>query len=400
MISLKHSYILACIWVVANIYSSIGYSYSIKQSYHNSNRHHHINHYHHHILNSVANSKNSQQDSSVMTLTRFMIEATRSEPNHADLESLIQSIQIACKTISNTLSRNGVDNTINCDDATTDNTLYSTAVQVLKNSLRFTGKVGVLTSEDSDNTVVLEEAWNSKYVAIFDSLDGATNIDVGIVTGTIFSVYTEIEECLNDFGETISEQSKQCLLQNFKTTKKLVAAGYCMYSSATVMMLSLGEGVHGFTLDPYIGEFVLTHPNVKVPSRGRIYSINEANEFKWPSGLRQYISDIKSSQGETKLSYTSRYIGSLVGDVHRTLLKGGIFGYPLDSKRPQGRLRLLHEVRPISFLIDQAGGKSSTGYGLLKDVEAVTLHDHVSCFLGSYDDVTEVEKYLLKHKTN
>lgn len=153
-------------------------------------------------------------------------------------------------------------------------------------------------------------------------------------------------------------------------------------------------GLHGFTLDPLIGEFVLTHPNVRIPRRGRTYSFNEAREQWWPNGLQEYIGKIKRGKGETESTYSARYIGSMVGDIHRTLLNGGIFGYPGDSKSKNGKLRLLYESAPIAYLIEQAGGKASTGSGRLLDVVPESIHEHVSTILGSYDDVVELEKYL------
>ena len=348
-------------------------------------------------------------DGNVMTLNSFLVEMTRSNPDHADFESLFGSIQIACKTIATLLSRAGVEDLLGNKNmvkpeiwgtgtgaegtAVERSPLYDVAEKILKNSLKFTGKLGVLVSEKEDQAIVVDEAWNSKYIAVFDPLDGSSRIDVGGVTGTIFSVYTEEEECLNDYGETVSAASQECLLKALKTSKRLVAAGYCLYSSSTIMMLSIGDGVHGFTLDPYIGEFILTHPNVKIPKRGRVYSINESNQYKWTPGLQEYIDKIKQGKGELGFSYTSRYISSLIGDIHRTLIYGGIFGYPSDSKRPDGKLRLLNEVRPLAFLLEQAGGKASTGREPLLEVELKTLHDHVSAFMGSYDDVTEMEKY-------
>eukprot|EP00596_Hydrurales_sp_CCMP1899_P008671 CAMPEP_0119036334 /NCGR_PEP_ID=MMETSP1177-20130426/3994_1 /TAXON_ID=2985 /ORGANISM="Ochromonas sp, Strain CCMP1899" /LENGTH=352 /DNA_ID=CAMNT_0006996071 /DNA_START=215 /DNA_END=1273 /DNA_ORIENTATION=- len=347
-----------------------------------------------------------------MTLSRFMIEATRSNPDHADFESLLASIQIACKTIANLVSRAGVSDltgiqassksfdsgTPDLGDSDLSDSLYEMANTVLKNSLRFTGKIGVVAPvEDGDQPLLVEEAWNSKYVAVFDALDGSSNIDVGIVTGTIFGIFKgecEDDSCLVDYGDEVSEEGQERLIQTLQPKTNLVAAGYCMYSSSTVLMFSMGEGVHGFTLDPSIGEFVLTHPNVKIPPRGRIYSLNEANTLKWPKGLQQYVSNIKAGKGELGLSYTARYIGSMVGDVHRTLLYGGIFGYPADSKRPRGKLRMLHEVSPLSFLIEQAGGKASTGTRRIMDEPVRSLHDHVPCIMGSRDDVTEVEKYI------
>ena len=299
-------------------------------------------------------NKPSSIPGNIMTLSRFMIEATRCNPDRADFESLMASIQIACKTIAKVVARNGVSD-LTGFDSVPNQSLYDTANTILKNSLRFTGKLGVIASDgEADPPLLVEEAWDSGYLAVFDPLDGVTDIDVGIVTGTIFSIYKQSgEECLFDFGESVSAQAQQCLMKSLVPKDNLVASGYCMYSSSTVLMFSMGDGVHGFTLDPSIGEFVLTHPNVKIPKRGRIYSFNEANTFKWPQGLQNYISDIKAAKGESKESYTARYIGSMVGDLHRTLLYGGIFGYPADSKRPKGKLRYLHEVAPFAFLVEQ-----------------------------------------------
>eukprot|EP01038_Epipyxis_sp_PR26KG_P014476 gene14476-19432_t len=342
-----------------------------------------------------------QNQGNLMTLSRFMIEATRSNPDHADFESLIESIQIACKMIANLLSKanNAQANRIPLDETIVNKSIYMSANNILKNALKFTGKLGVITSESDESPVLVEEAWNSKYIAVFDPLDGVSNSDVGIAAGTIFGIFKEDEECLLDFGEEVGKAAMNRLLKNLQPADNLVAAGYCIYSSTTVLMISLGDGVHGFTLDPNIGEFILTHPNVKVPSRGRIYSMNEARSPWWPSGLTDYINNIKQGNGQSGLTYTSRYIGSLVADFHRTLLKGGIFGYPGDSKgAPQGKLRLIHEVAPLAFLIEQAGGKASTGYGPIMDVHPVSLNEHVSTFLGSIEDVKEVEKYLNDNK--
>ena len=154
-------------------------------------------------------------------------------------------------------------------------------------------------------------------------------------------------------------------------------------------------GVHGFTLDSSLGEFTLTHPNIKIPVRGRTYSFNEAGEPWWPSGLQEYVQKVKRGLGESGLTYTSKYIGSMVGDFHRTLLQGGVFGYPGDSKSaPRGKLRLLHEVAPMAFIAEQAGGKASTGVGRILDVQPMNLQDHVPAFLGSVEDVLEIERSL------
>mmetsp|Transcript_22015 Transcript_22015/g.31634 ORF Transcript_22015/g.31634 Transcript_22015/m.31634 type:complete len:407 (+) Transcript_22015:17-1237(+) len=352
------------------------------------------------------NPDNSYMDGNIMTLSRYLIEATRSNPDHADFESLIESIQIGCKTICNLLARSAVNYETDVGSSSLDNErsgkesdqskrLYRKASKVLKNALKFTGNVGVLNFENED-PVIVEESWNSKYIAVFDPLDGSSNIDVGIVTGTIFGIFKEEEECLTDFDENVTSEVSVKLLKNLKLSN-LVAAGYCMYSSSCVLMFSMGEGVNGFTLDPTIGEFILTHPNVKIPARGDTYSFNEARAPWWPQGLQDYVRDAKLGHGETGQTYTSRYIGSMVGDIHRTLLYGGVFGYPGDSKgAPDGKLRLIHEVGPMAFLVEQAGGKASTGKGRILEVQPTSLHQHVSTFLGSNDDIQEIENYLKK----
>lgn len=351
------------------------------------------------------------REGSPLTLSRFMIEATRSNPDHADLDGLIESIQLACKSIAQVVSKSGVSN-LNTNNHSLDKSvsLYENANQILKNSLKFSGKLGLITSENENellHPILVEESWNSKYIAVFDPLDAVGDIDIGLVTGTIFAIFKgeNEDECLVDYGETISESSQQCLLKNLVPSTNLVAAGYCMYSSTTTLMFSMGEGLHGFTLDPSIGEFILTHPNIKIPKRGNIYSINEAYSSDWSQGLKTYVNDIKDGRGESKEKYSSRYIGSFIGDVHRTLLKGGIFGYPGNAKHVDGKLVYLHEVAPLAYLVEQAGGKATAltqrvrvqGFGRALDKKPASLVEHVPIFLGSFDDVTELEKYISSH---
>merc|ERR1712060_297661 len=224
---------------------------------------------------------------------------------------------------------------------------------VLKNALRFTGKMGVLASEEEDAPVGIEDdaAKNynkevlieegAKYVAVFDPLDGSSNVDANIPTGTIFGIYEEPEGCIidaNSDGVVTDEEMRDCLGATLQSGNKLVVSGYCLYSAATSFVLSFGgKTCQGFTLDESVGEFVLTQPNMQIPKRGKpIYSINEANRWQWEPELRDYITAIQQGEGETKKQYTARYLGSMVGDIHRTLLYGGIFGYPGDVKNPNG----------------------------------------------------------------
>lgn len=173
----------------------------------------------------------------------------------------------------------------------------------------------------------------------------------------------------------------------------LVAAGYCLYSSATTLVITFGNGVNGFTLDENIGEFILTHPEMRIPSRGEIYSFNEANRWDWDEPVTSYITDIQQGKGETGKKYSARYVGSMVADVHRTLQYGGIFGYPADKKNPNGKLRLLYEAAPMSFLIEQAGGLSINGKNRIMDIPPNEVHQRVPCILGSRNDVLELRKY-------
>merc|ERR1712003_87619 len=234
-----------------------------------------------------------------------------------------------------------------------------------------------------------------KYVAVFDPLDGSSNVDANIPTGTIFGIYEEPEGCQIDAdgdGVVDSEEMRDCLSATLQEGNKLVVAGYCLYSAATSFVFSFGgKSCQGFTLDEQVGEFVLTHPNMQVPTRGKpIYSINEANRWMWDPELTEYITTIQKGEGETGKQYSSRYIGSMVGDVHRTLLYGGIFGYAGDKKNPNGKLRLLYEGAPMSFIMEQAGGLSSDGRQRVMEIVPETVHQRVPMYMGSKNVVQEV----------
>ncbi len=236
------------------------------------------------------------------------------------------------------------------------------ANEILIETLKNCGKVCQLTSEEVEDCLIVSE---SGYAIAFDPLDGSSNIDVNVSIGTIFSIHK---------GSVMERGREQ------------VAAGYVIYGPSTMLVMSLGNGVVGFTLDPESGNFLLSHPDIRMPEKGKIYSINEANRKKWiTEGLAQFIDFLKENK------YTQRYVGSMVADVHRTLLKGGIFIYPADKKNTNGKLRLLYEAKPMAFLIEQAGGLSSTGRESILDVVPQELHQRVPVFLGSR---WEVEKCL------
>ena len=301
------------------------------------------------------------------------------------------------------------------------------STSVLRNALRFTGKFRMVkpakdverrTSTkypskdrpaDYQPGVLIASALDSKYVALFDPLDGSNNADAAICTGTLFGVFeTKRDEVSNikrkseQDSEMVDDTSSQqeggtSLNQSIlQPGRNLKAAGYCMYSSATILVFTIGNGVHMFTLDPQINEFVLTNPDVRIPRRGNIYSCNESNSEGWIDSMKAYIKALKTGNNESGMKYTSRYIGSMVGDIHRTLTYGGIFAYPCDKLyHPSGNLQLLYKSAPFAFIISQAGGKSSTGEGQdVLDVIPHDVHERQPCFIGSPEDIDEMNKYL------
>jgi len=264
---------------------------------------------------------------------------------------------------------------------------------VFKDKLAKTGCMAFLGSEEEDEAIHITGRHGGDYVAVFDPLDGSSNVDANIPTGTIFGVYEEAESMENCVVDADGNAEAQCLLNTLQPGTSLVASGYCLYSSSCIFVLTLGAGTHGFTYDRSIGEFVLTHPDIQIPKRGKIYSMNEANRWNWDKPLQEYVTALQTAECETKTQYSSRYIGSMVGDVHRTLLYGGIFGYPADTKNKNGKLRLLYEAAPMSFLIEQAGGLSLTGKTRIMDLKPKEVHQRVPFLAGSADDVLEMKSY-------
>ncbi|GMH65902.1 hypothetical protein TrRE_jg7254 [Triparma retinervis] len=269
--------------------------------------------------------------------------------------------------------------------------------EVLKRALRFTGKLGVLASEEEDvpvdvpsrkTDVMFDET--SKYVAVFDPLDGSSNVDAGIPTGTIFGIFEHEEECVVENSSDMTEDEMKCLVNTLKPGTDLIASGYCLYSSSCFFVMTIGNGVYGFTLDENIGEFVLSHPNIKIPPTSKIYSFNEANMPQWDPPMRSTVEKWRLGTGASGNQFSSRYIGSMVGDVHRTLLYGGVFGYPSDKKNKNGKLRLLYEGAPMSYLMEQAGGLSTTGTERVLEIVPEEVHQRVPIVMGSRDDVQEI----------
>ena len=327
-------------------------------------------------------------------------------PELSELCVLFGAIETACKAITNLVKRSqlpssetlGLEGEVNVQGED-QKKLDVITNDLLKRALRFTGSLGVLASEEEDVPVSLSGAKEviidegDRYVAVFDPLDGSSNVDAGIPTGTIIGIYEHDETCEIDpncVGEECTEQEAQCLANTLQPGNNLVAGAYCLYSSSTFLVLTLGAGTYGFTLDENLGEFVLSHPDIKIPETSSIMSFNEANTPNWDTPLQDVVAGWKAGTGKSGKRFSSRYIGSMVGDVHRTLLYGGVFGYPGDTKNPNGKLRLLYEGAPMSFIVEQAGGLSTTGKERVMDISPEQVHQRVPVILGSKNDVQEV----------
>ena len=250
----------------------------------------------------------------------------------------------------------------------------------------------IASEENADILQIPDQFPKGDYILIFDPLDGSTNIDVNVNVGTIFSIFRR-EPGRTERNATLSDVLQKGARQ--------VAAGYFLYGTSTMMVYSTGRGVHGFTLDPGVGEFLLSHPDIKTPERGKIYSVNEGYEYYWDEATREIVNYFKSPSNDRGAPYSSRYIGSLVADFHRNLLYGGVFLYPADmqdAKKPKGKLRLMCEANPLAFLCEQAGGAATDGEGSILEIEPTELHQRVPLFIGSKKDVEKVSEIYRRHK--
>jgi fructose-1,6-bisphosphatase I len=263
-----------------------------------------------------------------------------------------------------------------------------------------------LVTDNDDLPVLIESTRSGEYACVFDPLDSHSNPDASVATGSIFGIYkTDMLNSVNDLvlddnGEQmdLSEQEVNQMVNYLQPGRNLYAAGYCMYSSSVVFVITLGQGVHSFTLDPNLGEFILTKSDIKCPVRNRVYSFNEGNKQEWTPALQRYIDSLKTPYGGTQEGaagpYSHRYIGSLVGDFHRTLMFGGIYGYPATKKHPNGKLRLLYENAPLGFIMEQAGGKATTGKFPVLNITPKSPHQRTQFFAGSGEEMDVLETFL------
>ena len=331
------------------------------------------------------------------TLGEFVIDRQKDFPGSSgELSRILSAIRLASKIVNQEINKAGVATDI-LGAAGSENIqgeqqqkLDVYADEKFINAIEARGVVCGIGSEENDDYIAFEseKCQNGKYVLLMDPLDGSSNIDVNVSIGTIFSVF-----------ERKSEIGAKAELKDFlQIGDKQVAAGYVIYGSSTMLVFTTGNGVHGFTYDPGIGTFILSHPDMKFPDNGKIYSVNEGNYNNFNQGVRRYIKYCQEIDASTNRPYTGRYIGSLVADFHRNLIKGGIYMYPATTAAPNGKLRLLYECSPLAFLAEQAGGSASTGNGRVMEVEPTELHQRVPYFIGSKEMVEMAETFLETHK--
>jgi fructose-1,6-bisphosphatase I len=329
--------------------------------------------------------------SKLVTIERHILDEQYQNPGATgDLTNLLYDVALAAKIISREASRAGLADILGREGSVNTSgdevkLLDAYADRAIFRVMDHTGRLCAMASEEQEDVIPIPEKFaTGKYVFIYDPLDGSSNIDANVPIGTIFSIHRKIS-----YGArgTIED----CL----QAGTRQVAAGYVLYGSSTMMVYTTGRGVHGFTLDPTLGEFLLSHPNIACPPQGKIYSVNEQSYHEWPPNVRAYVDWLKEDDKATRRPRSTRYIGSLVADFHRNLLYGGVFLYPGTVKKPEGKLRLLYEVSPLAMIAEHAGGRAIDGRGnRILDIVPNSLHQRVPVIIGSKDDVTEAEGFF------
>jgi fructose-1,6-bisphosphatase I len=306
-----------------------------------------------------------------------------------ELAALLSQIGLAGKFIAKDLRRAGLidilgtTGEINVQGETVKK-LDEIANETFLNVFHQNGLVCALASEEMEKPVLLPENWpKAKYMLLFDPLDGSSNTDCNMPLGTIFSIVKPERSDRMPIADDLARKGTE-----------QVAAGYLLYGSSTMLVYTIGQGVHGFTLDPGIGEYLLSHEQIRIPARGKVYGVNEGNFHKWPGGTKKYVEYLKVKDTATGRPYSVRYSGCLAADFHRFLLGGGIYLYPGEMDKPEGKLRLLYEANPLAMVVEQAGGRASTGAMRILDVEAKQLHQRVPVIIGSAEDVREAEEFI------
>jgi fructose-1,6-bisphosphatase I len=330
-----------------------------------------------------------------MTVVRHIIEEEKMHPEATgELSRLLSDFTLAAKVISLEVNKAGL---VDILGFTGDSNVHGEKVKkldmfahdMLIKAMDHGGHFCVMASEEEEDIIHIPSPYKvGKYVLLFDPLDGSSNIDVNISIGTIFSIYKRVSP--PGKPGTVDDVLQQGMYQ--------IAAGYVVYGSSTILVYTTGHGVHGFTLDPSFGEFLLSHQDIQIPKKSKIYSINEGNYKYWHPGLKKYIKYLQEEDITTERPYSSRYVGSMVADIHRSLLYGGIFMYPADSRSPMGKLRLMYECNPMAYIIESAGGRASNGKQRILELKPTSLHERTPIFIGSEYDVKMVEEFMAREE--
>jgi fructose-1,6-bisphosphatase I len=328
-------------------------------------------------------------DVSVVTIERFIIEQERLYPQATgELSGILYDLALAAKLIANKVRSAGLADVLGATTAInvqgeTQQKLDVLANDILIKALDHGGRLAAMASEEEPDIIPIPDGFPmGKYVIVFDPLDGSSNIDVNVPVGTIFSVMRKV-----------SRGARGDLSDMLQAGRRQVAAGYVIYGSSTMLVYTTGQGAHGFTLDPSIGEFLLSHPDIKTPTRGRYLSVNDSYEQQWEENTKALIRRYRGLDGKRK-PLSGRYVGSLVADFHRNLLGGGLFAYPANSQYRKGKLRLLYEANPLAFICEQAGGGAIDGVNDILDLTPTELHQRTPLFIGSKDEVAVAREML------
>ncbi|XP_055453921.1 fructose-1,6-bisphosphatase 1 [Psammomys obesus] len=329
-------------------------------------------------------------DTDIVTLTRFVLEEGRKAKGTGEMTQLLNSLCTAVKAISSAVRKAGIAQLYGIAGSTNVTGDQVKKLDILSNDLvinmlKSSYSTCVLVSEEDTNAIIVEPEKRGKYIVCFDPLDGSSNIDCLVSIGTIFGIYKK---------KTSSDPSEAYALQ---PGRDLVAAGYALYGSATMLVLAIESGVNCFMLDPAIGEFILVNRDVKIKKKGNIYSINEGYAKDFDPAITEYIQR-KKFPPDNSAPYGARYVGSMVADVHRTLVYGGIFIYPANKKSPSGKLRLLYECNPMAFIMEKAGGVATTGKEAILDIIPTDIHQRAPVIMGSPDDVQELLEIYKEHE--
>lgn len=326
---------------------------------------------------------------SVVTIERFIIEEERNHPEATgELSGILYDLALAAKMIANKVRSAGLADILGSAESENvqgevQQKLDIMANEIIVKAMDHGGRLCAMASEEEPGIIQIPEHFKcGKYCLLFDPLDGSSNIDVNVPVGTIFSVVRKITR--GRHGE---------LEDMLQPGRRQVAAGYVIYGSSTMMVYTTGQGAHGFTLDPSIGEFLLSHPNIRIPEQGRYLSVNDSYEELWDDRVRSVMRHYKGLEGGRR-ALSTRYVGSLVADFHRNLLGGGIFAYPANRKTPKGKLRLLYEANPLAFIVEQAGGAASNGTQRIQDVLPDELHQRTPLYIGSKSEVELATRIL------